>query len=124
MQVGNTYSYAVSNWQSDISLAASAGIDAFVLNVATPLSGATTQVVCRTSKRCCCRNSLTVGQANAFQAANKAGNGFKLFFSFDYLGGEGPWATDDILTLLKEYSGNPAYFHVCIPSILPLGVAA
>lgn len=40
-QVGNNANYAVSDWQNDISLAASKGIDAFALNIATPLAGST-----------------------------------------------------------------------------------
>jgi hypothetical protein len=46
--VGNTAAYDVSQWVSDIDLAASYGIDAFVLNIGTPLAGTTaTQLVMR-----------------------------------------------------------------------------
>ena len=92
--VGNNDAYTVADWQSDISLAASKGIDAFVLNIATPLSG-------------------TAGSqsAFAFEAAKNLGASFKLFFSFDYEGGEGPWSTNDILTLLRQYGHDGSYFQ-------------
>ncbi|KAF2667664.1 putative glucan endo-1,3-alpha-glucosidase agn1 precursor [Microthyrium microscopicum] len=88
--VGNTFNYDATKWQSDIALAQNYGIDAFVLNIATPL--ATSQA--------------TV--SNAFQAADAAG--FKLFFSFDYLGGAGPWPAGDVSSLLKQYASHPSYF--------------
>lgn len=45
-QVGNTASYDINKWKSDITLAKSYGIDAFVLNIAMPFEGSTaTQMV-------------------------------------------------------------------------------
>jgi hypothetical protein len=43
----------------------------------------------------------------AFQAARA--KDFKLFFSFDYAG-NGPWSKADVISLLKKYSGDKAYF--------------
>src|ERR1700755_370709 len=71
----------------------SSGIDAFVLNVATPLSASTNQI------------------SNAFEAADQAGSNFKLFFSFDYLGGAGPWPASDVTTLLQGYTTHPSYYR-------------
>lgn len=89
--VGNNAAYQVSDWQADIRLASSKGIDAFALNIAPPLAG----------------NTLTqVGLA--FQAA--ASTHFKLFFSFDYLGSGVPWASNDIVTLLQQYAGSTNYY--------------
>lgn len=65
--VGNTAAHTVDSWANDIKLASSAGVDAFVLNVAYPDTNTPQQV------------------SNAFQAAEQAGSDFKLFFSFDYL---------------------------------------
>ncbi len=42
-------------------------------------------------------------------------NGFKLFFSFDYLGSGVPWETGDIVTLLKQYGWDRAYYKVGRP---------
>ncbi|KAG6376987.1 glycoside hydrolase family 71 protein [Boletus reticuloceps] len=62
--VGNTYPYTLQNWSSDIHLAYQNGIDGFALNVG--------------------RDSWQPQQvANAFQAAQQSGTGFKLFLSFD-----------------------------------------
>lgn len=48
--------------------------------------------------------------AAAFLAANDLNTGFKLFFSFDYLGGsEGAWPASDIVSLINEYGTNGAY---------------
>lgn len=91
--VGNTCSYTVSTWQSDIALAQKAGIDAFALNIAPPFSGCT-----------------STQMSYAFQAANNLATGFKLFFSFDYLGGGSPWAASDVVTILKAYGPNYAHF--------------
>lgn len=91
--LGNAGSYTETQWQSDIKLAKAAGIDAFVLNIAPPLAGTT-----------------SIQVANAFKAANDLGSDFKLFFSFDYLGGGEPWAAYDVITLLKTYAPNTAHF--------------
>jgi glucan endo-1,3-alpha-glucosidase len=65
--MGNTAAHTVDTWSRDIKLAADKGIDAFVLNIAYPDSNIPQQV------------------SNAFEAAEKRGSDFKLFFSFDYL---------------------------------------
>ena len=40
--------YTQTQWKSDMTLAKGKGIDAFVLNIATPLQGSTAdQIVCR-----------------------------------------------------------------------------
>lgn len=81
---------------NDIQLAQAAGIDAFALNGGYPDSNIPTQV------------------ALAFAAAEALGSGFKLFFSFDYLGGGQPWpATGDnsVVSYLQEYASSPAYFQ-------------
>lgn len=102
--VGNTQSYDVAQWESDIRLAASYGIDGFALNIAEPWNsgGTATQM------------------SYAFQAANnlrgKIPLDFKMFFSFDYLGGpngsNGGWSTSDLVQILKAYGPNGAYYHV------------
>lgn len=93
--VGNTAAHTEDTWTNDIHLAQSTGIDAFALNIAYP-------------------DGNTPGQvANAFAAAEKAGSTFKLFFSFDYLGGGQPWpATGDnsVASYLNQYKTSPAYF--------------
>lgn len=91
--LGNAGSYTETQWQSDIKLAQEAGIDAFVLNIAPPLVGTTSTQV-----------------SNAFKAVNDLGSGFKLFFSFDYLGGGQPWAASDVISLLQTYTPNTAHF--------------
>lgn len=70
-------------------MAQTANIDAFALNMPAGSSVTASQV------------------SNAFIAANS--RGFKLFFSFDYAG-NGTWAKDDVLSLLKTYASNGAYF--------------
>lgn len=105
--VGNTASHTQDTWAADISLAAATGLDAFALNIAYPDTNIPTQV------------------ANAFAAAEAAGGGFKLFFSFDYLGGgQGTasyWpATGDysVASMLNEYKSSSAYFlHNGIPLV-------
>ncbi|KAK5164026.1 Glucan endo-1,3-alpha-glucosidase agn1 [Saxophila tyrrhenica] len=92
--VGNTAAYTLETWKSDIKLAASKGIDAFVLNIAPPLEG-----------------TVLEQSALAFEAANSLANGFKLFFSFDYLGSGIPWATEDIVALLHRYCRNRAHYR-------------
>ena len=96
--VGNTDSYTVAEWESNIRLAASKGIDAFVLNMAPPLDGTTgTQT------------------ANAFEAAASVALNFKLFFSFDYEGSGQPWSTEDVIFLLEQYGTNEYYYKVHHP---------
>jgi hypothetical protein len=93
--VGNTAAHTQDTWATDISLAKAAGIDAFILNIATGDSNVPTQV------------------SNAFAAADAANNGFKLAFSFDYAGGAGAWpATGDssVVSYLNQYKSHPSYF--------------
>ncbi|KAG9313201.1 glycoside hydrolase family 71 protein [Chiua virens] len=62
--VGNTYPYTQQDWLSDICLAHQSGIDGFALNVG--------------------KDPWQPQQvANAYQAAQQSGTGFKLFLSFD-----------------------------------------
>ena len=97
MIVGNTNSYTVADWESNIRLAASKGIDAFVLNIAPPLDGTTgTQT------------------ANDFGAAANVASNFKLFFSFDYEGSGQPWSTEDVLSLLEQYGRDEYHYKVHI----------
>lgn len=92
--VGDTAYHTQATWENDITLAHDAGIDAFALNVAYPAND--TQV------------------ENAFAAAEALNNGFKLFFSFDYLGGGQPWpATGDssVVSYLTQFQSSSAYFN-------------
>jgi glucan endo-1,3-alpha-glucosidase len=98
--VGNTGAHDVKTWGNDIALAKKAGIDAFVLNIAYPDPNTPIQV------------------ANAFAAAEAAGGAFKLFFSFDYLGGGQPWAptssgdySTSVVGYLNKYKSSKAYFN-------------
>lgn len=72
-----------------MSMAITANIDAFALNIAAGSA----------------LNPLQI--PNAFLAANA--KNFKLFFSFDYAGG-GAWLKADVLSLLNTYAHNGAYF--------------
>jgi hypothetical protein len=90
--VGNTGLYTVADWEDDISKAAAAHIDGFVLNMA---NGEATNGA-----------SLT----NAFTAANNLGSSFKLLFSFDYAG-NGLWNKQDVIALINQYSSNSAYYR-------------
>lgn len=97
--MGITGGYTIEKWISNIRLAQSHGIDAFTLNIAPPYEGNTfTQI------------------NNAFTAANhltgQLSSDFKLFFSFDYLGGNVPWTPDDIIDILTTYGTNDAHFQV------------
>src|ERR1700761_848569 len=71
--VGDTAAHTQTDWVNDINLAKDTGADAFALNIANGDPNVPTQV------------------ANAFAAAEQLQNAFKLFFSFDYLGGGSPW---------------------------------
>ena len=93
--VGNTAAHSQSTWENDITLAMDAGIDAFALNCGYPDSNIPTQV------------------ANAFAAAAALGSNFKLFFSFDYLGGGETWpatGSNSVVSYLNQYVSKPAYF--------------
>ncbi|KAH8689532.1 putative glucan endo-1,3-alpha-glucosidase agn1 precursor [Talaromyces proteolyticus] len=92
--VGDTASHNQSTWENDIKLASAAAIDAFALNGGYPDSNIPIQV------------------ANAFAACEALDNGFKLFFSFDYLGGGQPWpATGDnsVASYLANYTKSSCY---------------
>jgi hypothetical protein len=94
--VGDTAAHTQDTWTTDITLAQDAAIDAFILNIGYGDSNVPTQV------------------ANAFAAAEAAGGTFKLAFSFDYLGGTGPWpATGDssVASYLTQYASSSAYFQ-------------
>ncbi|PYH78859.1 hypothetical protein BO82DRAFT_421133 [Aspergillus uvarum CBS 121591] len=88
--VSNTLGYSVDDWENEMSLALTAKIDAFALNIA--VGDAT--------------NTGSLG--NAFLAAENIG--FSLFFSFDYAG-NGPWAKADVLSMLQSYTSNTAYWQ-------------
>lgn len=88
--VGNTYNYTQSSWASDISLAASKGIDAFALNIGA--------------------DSWEPGQvSNAYAAARILNTTFKLFISFDMTAF--PCASPDngatIRQLIQNYATHP-----------------
>ncbi|KAI9736910.1 MAG: hypothetical protein M1818_005961 [Claussenomyces sp. TS43310] len=87
--MGNICSYTEDTWKSDISLAQNASINAFVLNITPPLSDD------------CLQTQMTT---------NDLGTGFKLFFSFDYLGNNVPWAAADVVSVLTTHGSNAAYF--------------
>jgi hypothetical protein len=94
--VGDTAAHTQATWTTDITLAQDAAIDAFILNIAYGDTNVPTQV------------------ANAFAAAEAAGSTFKLAFSFDYLGGTGPWpatGADSVASYLNQYKSSSAYFQ-------------
>ncbi|PCH40092.1 glycoside hydrolase family 71 protein [Wolfiporia cocos MD-104 SS10] len=62
--VGNTYPYTIDNWAADIALAHESGLDGFALNVGSD-------------------EWQPARVADAYQAAENSGTGFKLFISFD-----------------------------------------
>jgi glucan endo-1,3-alpha-glucosidase len=47
------------------------------------------------------------GIAKAFEAADQANSGFKLFFSFDY---SVVWTPDQVNQYLAQYTSSPQYF--------------
>lgn len=95
--VGDTASHKQATWLNDITLATKAGIDAFALNIGYPDPNTPVQV------------------ANAFAAAEEAqDHRFKLFFSFDYLGGGQPWpatGANSVASYLNQYKASPVYFN-------------
>ncbi|KAJ8593966.1 glycoside hydrolase [Rhizopogon salebrosus TDB-379] len=88
--VGNVYSYTLDSWLADISLAHSSGIDGFALNVGSD-DWQPQQV------------------ANAYQAAQQSGTGFKLFFSFDMTALPCSTAADaqTLRTYITTYATHP-----------------
>ena len=89
-QVGNTELFAQGDWEHQLSVAKTAGIDAFALNMAF--------------------NDTTndIALPMAFAAATNVG--FKLFFSFDYAG-NGAWPKDLVTSIIQRYASHEAYFH-------------
>ncbi|PNP37744.1 hypothetical protein TGAMA5MH_10345 [Trichoderma gamsii] len=85
--VGNTQSFDLVDWETNIKIAQNYHVDAFALNMAYDWEYNAAQV------------SL------AFSAANDLG--FKLFFSFDYAG-NGPWPKADVTQFIQEYGSNGA----------------
>jgi hypothetical protein len=69
------------------------GIDAFALNIAYG------------------DDTVSASLSNAFQAVAGLNTDFKLFFSFDYAGGTGPWPAADVASYLGEYVANSGYYH-------------
>ncbi len=90
-QVGNAQNYTISDWQREVGLAVTAHIDAFALNIAYG-DGRSPPVL-----------------EKAFQAVQ--GTSFKLFFSFDYAGGIGPWPQVAVQSLCDQYFGNAGYYR-------------
>ncbi|MCJ1359083.1 MAG: hypothetical protein MMC33_009083 [Icmadophila ericetorum] len=88
--VGNSASYTVAQWTSDINTAIDAGIDGFALNIGGD-SYTSTQL------------------SNAFTAAQNVGN-FFLFISFDY-GANPDFTTAQVQSYVNQYSSSPAYFQ-------------
>ncbi|KAF8302560.1 glycoside hydrolase family 71 protein [Clavulina sp. PMI_390] len=88
--VGNTYSYAQSDWETDIQLAQSAGIDGFALNVGS-LDWESDRV------------------ADAYAAAEALNTGFKLFISLDMssLACAATTDADPIRAYVNDYSAHP-----------------
>jgi hypothetical protein len=89
-KVDNTEDFTIEDWTVEMSMAITAHIDAFALNIASGRSFNDAQI------------------SNAFSAANA--EGFKLFFSFDYAS-EGAWDKAAVTALLQQYTSNGAYFH-------------
>ncbi|OKL61204.1 hypothetical protein UA08_03405 [Talaromyces atroroseus] len=90
--VGDTVAHTQADWENDITLAHDAALDAFALNVGYPND-----------------NYLSTQVANAFAACEALSNGFKLFFSFDYLGGGQAWPASEVISWLEEYSTSDCY---------------
>lgn len=88
--MGNTQSFDLVDWETNIKIAQNYHVDAFALNMAYDWEYNAAQV------------SL------AFSAANDLG--FKLFFSFDYAG-NGPWPKADVTQFIQEYGSNGAYYQ-------------
>ncbi len=90
--MSNTESYTIADWEDDISNAAAAHIDAFVLNIAVG------------------EGTNGASLSNAFTAANNLGGAFKLLLSYDYAG-NGLWPEDQVITMIQRFSSNPAYYQ-------------
>ncbi|KAK8045050.1 hypothetical protein PG993_005074 [Apiospora rasikravindrae] len=89
--LGNVASFSQADWEKDIQLAKDSGIDGFALNMAA--------------------DALATNWPSAQTAFKAAENkNFKLFFSFDYLGGNTPWAAADVTNYTNTWKGSSAYF--------------
>lgn len=98
VQVSNAVGWDQSQWASEMSLAITASIDAFALNIAAGSSANAEQ--------------LPIAFAAAVQT------NFKLFFSSDYAG-NASWAKSDVLSTLDPYIHSTAYFqHTTAHSLL------
>ncbi|GKT50966.1 mutanase Pc12g07500 [Colletotrichum spaethianum] len=89
--VGNTETFDIAKWEDNIALAQQAHIDAFALNIAHGWKYNDQQI------------------SNAFAAAGA--KGFKLFFSFDYAGGDVPWPMAEVKALIQKYGSSQAHFQ-------------
>ncbi|KAK7991908.1 hypothetical protein PG996_013079 [Apiospora saccharicola] len=89
--VGNVAGFSQDDWSRNIQLAQDSGIDGFALNVAVNGDNTYLQTI-----------------QHAFQSAEQ--KNFKLFFSFDYLGGSGPWDKRDVMDYITMFKGSSAYF--------------
>ncbi|KAF7182915.1 hypothetical protein CNMCM7691_002659 [Aspergillus felis] len=87
--VGNTKSLGLVDWRHEIMAAQAAGIDAFVLNMASK------------------DPTNNIALPMAFTAADDMG--FKLLFSFDYAG-NGPWDKSVVIDMIKQYGAKNTYF--------------
>jgi hypothetical protein len=86
--VGNNGMYTETDWYNDIKAAAAALIDGFALNIGN--------------------DDFTDTQlSNAYSAAEKFGNNFKLFLSFDY-GAVPDYDASTIIQRINAHSGSPA----------------
>lgn len=90
--VGDTYAHTEADWENDITLAHDAALDAFALDIAYPVEDWVPQI------------------ENAFSACEALDNGFKLFFSFDYLGGGEVWPAAEVVDYLENYTTSDCYF--------------
>ncbi|KAI9759632.1 MAG: hypothetical protein M4579_002200 [Chaenotheca gracillima] len=90
--VGNAGGYTADDWTSDIQAAQAAHIDGFALNIGAGFDN---------------DPILTL----AYDTANSLN--FKLFLSFDYLGGpDQAWVKEDVVTTINNVKGNAAQFNV------------
>lgn len=87
--VGNVAAFSQGDWEADIALAQTSGIDGFALNIA---AGDT---------------SNAASLEKAFNAADA--KGFKLFFSFDYAAW-GAWDAGNVINLINNYKGRGSYW--------------
>jgi Glycosyl hydrolase family 71 len=89
--VGNNGVYTETDWYKDIKAAASALIDGFALNIGN--------------------DDFTDTQLNnTYSAAEKYGNNFKLFLSFDY-GAVPAYDAATIIRRINAHSGSPAQYN-------------